>query len=78
MARSFVLLCSAVVLRVAGGLATVAGVQSEWFDPVASWACWLLPLTAYECAIRRSHLHLRPITPRIATSAAPHGEPIAP
>lgn len=48
MWRGYLLLCSAVVLRLIGGLATVCGVQAEWFDPVASWACWLAPLGAYE------------------------------
>lgn len=48
MWRCYLLLCSAVVLRLMGGLATVWGVQAEWFDPVATWACWLAPLAAYE------------------------------
>ena len=48
MWRSFLLLCSAVVLRLFGGLGTVMQVQSEWFDPVASWASWMMPLTVFE------------------------------
>ena len=48
MWRSFLLLCSAVVLRLLGGLGTVVGVQSVWFDPLASWASWLVPLAAFE------------------------------
>lgn len=48
MWRSFLLLCSAVVLRIVGGLATVLAVGVDWFDPMAAWACWLVPLTAYE------------------------------
>ena len=48
MWRSFLLLCSAVVLRLFGGLGTVMQVQSEWFDPVASWAIWMMPLTVFE------------------------------
>lgn len=52
MSRTFVLLCSAVVLRLIGGLATVAGVEALWFDPMAAWACWLLPLAAYEWSTR--------------------------
>lgn len=48
MWRTYVLLCSAVVLRVIGGLGTVLSVPSAWFDPVASWLCWVLPLAAYE------------------------------
>ena len=48
MWRCFLLLCSAVVLRLLGGLGTVIGVQSDWFDPVASWSSWLVPLAAFE------------------------------
>lgn len=48
MNRSFALLCSAVVLRVVGGLGTVLQVQSPWYDQVASWACWIVPLTVLE------------------------------
>jgi hypothetical protein len=48
MLRTFVLLCSAVTLRLAAGLATVIGVQSAWFDPVAAWACWIVPMAIYE------------------------------
>jgi hypothetical protein len=48
MWRSYLLLCSAVVLRLIGGLATVAGVASPWFDPLANWISWLVPLAAFE------------------------------
>jgi hypothetical protein len=48
MWRSFLLLCSAVVIRILGGLGTVMEVQSVWFDPIASWASWIVPLTVYE------------------------------
>lgn len=48
MERSFTLLCSAVVLRIFGGLGTVLEVRSFWFDPLASWASWLLPLFLLE------------------------------
>lgn len=48
MWRSYLLLCSAVVLRLLGGLATVGGVQSDWFDPLAAWLCWVVPLAAFE------------------------------
>jgi uncharacterized membrane protein len=70
MWRCFLLLCSAVVLRVLGGTATVFGVQSEWFDPIASWASWLIPLSTYElCRLaNRRRTHQRP-------NAAAHFEP---
>jgi hypothetical protein len=48
MSRCFLLLCSAVVLRLVVGLGTVVGVQSLWFDPLVSWASWLVPLMAFE------------------------------
>jgi uncharacterized membrane protein len=52
MSRCFLLLCSAVVLRLMGGLATVSGVSAPWFDPLASWGCWVLPLAIYELSQR--------------------------
>ena len=48
MWRCFVLMCSAVVLRLLGGLAVVSGVHAPGFDQVASWASWMLPLAALE------------------------------
>src|SRR3954451_17124032 len=48
MWRCFLLLCSAIVLRLIGGLATVTGVTPPWLDPVATWMCWLVPLAAFE------------------------------
>ncbi len=48
MWRCFLLLCSAVVLRLIGGLATVTGVAAAWVDPVAIWFRWLTPLAAFE------------------------------
>lgn len=52
MWRTFLLLCSAVVLRLIGGLASVTGIGGEWSYPVAAWAIWLLPLAAYEVYLR--------------------------
>ena len=48
MWRCYLLLCSAVVLRLIGGLATVTGVAAPWVDPVATWMSWLVPLAAFE------------------------------
>ena len=48
MWRCYLLLCSAVVLRLIGGLATVTGVTGPWVDPLATWMCWLIPLFAFE------------------------------
>ena len=60
MWRCYLLLCSAVVLRLIVGLATVTGVAATWVDPLTAWASWLLPLGAFELSgvgrslIRRS------------------------
>jgi hypothetical protein len=51
MFQTFVLLCSAVVLRLFNGLATVAGFEAWWLYPMSAWASWLLPLTV----VRFSH-----------------------
>ncbi|HEX5446392.1 MAG TPA: DUF2306 domain-containing protein [Pirellulales bacterium] len=48
MWRCYLLLCSAVVLRLVVGLATVCQFAPGWFDPLVSWACWLAPLVGYE------------------------------
>jgi hypothetical protein len=63
MVRSFVLLCSAVAIRIIGGAATVIGVQAAWFDPLAAWACWIVPLTALELWSLRSRQPVR-LSPR--------------
>ncbi len=46
MLRCYVLLCSAVLLRVIGGLSDVLGVG--WTYPYAAWLSWLLPLFVLE------------------------------
>ncbi len=48
MLRCFVLLCSAVVLRMMGGLATIAGWSGDWTYPLSAWACWIVPLVILE------------------------------
>lgn len=48
MWRCFLLLASAVVLRMIGGLATVTGMTATWIDPLATWACWVVPLLVFE------------------------------
>jgi small-conductance mechanosensitive channel len=48
MWRCYLLLCSAVVLRLMGGLATVTGVTAPWVDPLATWMSWLMPLASFE------------------------------
>ena len=54
MLRCFVLLCSAVFLRLVSGAAGLIGVPSpEGAYIAAAWASWLLPLAGYEVAERR-------------------------
>jgi hypothetical protein len=48
MQRCLVLLCSAVVVRLIAGLATVLDRDEEWLYPLAAWASWLVPLAALE------------------------------
>ncbi len=60
MWRCFLLLCSAVILRLIGGLATVTDVGGTWSYPLAAWASWLVPLAAFEtaefsCAVSRRY-----------------------
>ena len=54
MWRSYLLLCSAVVLRLLGGLASLVGIHAAWFDPAASWAGWTVPLAIFELGRLRS------------------------
>jgi uncharacterized membrane protein len=53
MVRCYVLICSAVVLRLMSGAAEVIGLENpEGGYVVAAWASWLVPLAAYEAAER--------------------------
>jgi hypothetical protein len=56
MWRCFLLLSSAVIVRMVGGLATVLAVGAVWIYPLTAWVSWLVPLAAYEFtrAVRRS------------------------
>ncbi|MDP1798716.1 MAG: DUF2306 domain-containing protein [Planctomycetaceae bacterium] len=48
MQRSYLLLCSAVVLRIIGGIGTVLEVKALSFDLLAGWASWVVPLIVFE------------------------------
>jgi small-conductance mechanosensitive channel len=48
MWRTYLLLCSAVVIRLIGGLATVLQFDHPWVYPVSVWASWLVPLAIFE------------------------------
>jgi hypothetical protein len=70
MQRCFVLLCSAVVLRLIGGLASVLGIGAEWFDPVASWASWVVPLCVYELSGAASRQPSQSVSAAVSTGRA--------
>ncbi len=76
MWRCYLLLCSAVVIRVIGGLATVIGADAPWVDPLATWISWLAPLAAFELRewIRRESrvVRVRPTTSLRRTETTPH------
>lgn len=48
MLRTFILLCSAVVIRMIGGLATVLAFDAPWLYPASCWISWLMPLLIFE------------------------------
>ncbi len=68
MQRSYVLLCSAIVIRMIGGAAEVAGVEGTY--PYAVWISWLAPLAALELW-RISLLRIYPRRQPSAIPAAP-------
>jgi len=55
MLRCYVLLCSAVVLRLTAGLATVSGVEGAWTYQMSAWTSWLVPLAILEVWRTRGH-----------------------
>ena len=65
MLRCFVLLCSAVVIRVNGGIGLVAGIEAEWFYVQTAWTSWLVPLLVWEL------VHW--VGPSRLDPSAPHG-----
>jgi hypothetical protein len=52
MWRTFILLSSAVFIRLFGGLATVAGWHDAWLYPMSTWISWLVPLLILELSQR--------------------------
>ena len=48
MQRCYLLLCSAVVIRVWGGLGTVLEIEAPWWNQSAAWGSWLIPLLIFE------------------------------
>jgi hypothetical protein len=52
MWRTYLLLCSAVVIRLIGGLAKLTLFDALWLYPLSAWGSWLAPLIVYECYLR--------------------------
>lgn len=48
MQRGYLLLCSAVVTRLLGGLFVVTGCDGEWTYTFTAWASWVFPLMTNE------------------------------
>ncbi len=48
MWRCYVLLCSAVVLRIVGGFSLLADFESDWLYPASAWGSCFLPLLLFE------------------------------
>jgi hypothetical protein len=55
MLRCFVLLCSAVMLRMLGGFFVVMNIGGNWGYPLAAWLSWAMPIVLLEflLALRR-------------------------
>jgi hypothetical protein len=61
MLRCYILICSAVALRLISGAAGLLGVPSpEYAYIFAAWSSWLLPLAAYEIVERSPALRKGP------------------
>ena len=48
MRRSYVLLCSAIVLRLIGGANVVAGIGSDSAHMASAWISWVVPISVHE------------------------------
>ncbi len=48
MMRSFLLLCSAVFLRLVASAATIWNWDARWLYPFSAWMTWIVPLVIFE------------------------------
>jgi len=62
MWRTYLLLCSAVVIRLFGGLATVFQLNASWIYPTSVWASWLVPFLIFEYCRREASPAAVPVT----------------
>jgi hypothetical protein len=80
MLRCFLLLSSAVVLRLIGGASAVTNVGVAWGYPLAAWASWLVPLAAFElrgpCQRQLERLESVKVSHFLSSTAAPSGSDI--
>jgi hypothetical protein len=51
MWRTYLLLCSAVIIRMVGGMATICHFDALWLYPLSTWASWLAPLLIVELLV---------------------------
>jgi hypothetical protein len=63
MWRLYLLLCSAVVIRLIGGMAAVLQLDAEWLYPLSCWISWLGPLMVFE-SLRMLEAPLPPVAAR--------------
>ena len=55
MMRCYILLCSAVVLRLTAGFFIVTDIEGDWTYPMTAWSSWLVPLAVFELfAVKKS------------------------
>lgn len=54
MLRCYILLCSAVVLRLTAGLFIVTDIDGAWIYPMSAWVSWLVPLVVLELTFART------------------------
>lgn len=77
MQRCFVLLCSAVVVRIIGGLLTVIDYGPAWPYQAAAWGSWLVPLLVFELT-RPSARRERWLRPPKVAPVRQDGSPVEP
>ena len=53
MWRCYLMLFSAVVLRIIGGIAIMGNLDTAWTYPFAAWASWLIPWAIFELSLSK-------------------------
>lgn len=61
MVRCYILLCSAVVLRLTVGLFIVTKIDGDWIPPMTAWTSWLVPLAVFELFVLKRPANNRQI-----------------